>query len=166
MGSYNITVASVTGGKSGSLWDTTPAAFTLVVNPPSDTTPPVIMPNVSGTLGDNGWYVSDVSVTWTVTDPESAITSETGCEPTTINYDTAGVPLTCIATSAGGTNSQSVTIKRDATPPTISGAAAPAPNAAGWNNTDVIVSFTCSDSLSDVASCGPNQTLSSDGAGQ
>jgi hypothetical protein len=164
--SYTISVASVTGGKSGSLWDTAPAAFTLIVNPPSDTTPPVITPNVSGTLGDNGWYVSDVSVSWTVTDPESAITSKTGCDPTTINYDTAGVLLTCIATSAGGTNSQSVTITRDATPPTISGVASPAPNAAGWNNTNVSVSFTCNDSLSGVASCGPNQTLSSEGTSQ
>jgi hypothetical protein len=166
VGNHTISVANVTGGKLGSLWDTAPAAFTLVVNPPSDTTPPVITPNVSGTLGDNGWYVSDVSVSWTVTDPESAITSKVGCNPTTINTDTSGTTLTCSATSAGGTSSQSVTIKRDATPPTISGVAAPAPNAAGWNNTDVTVSFTCGDSMSGVASCGPDQTLSGEGSGQ
>lgn len=39
-----------------------------------------------------------------------------------------------------------VTILADTTPPTITGAAAPPPNANGWNNTPVTVSFTCSDS--------------------
>jgi Galactose oxidase, central domain len=36
---YNITVASVTGGKAGSLWDTAPASFQLVVNPPANAAP-------------------------------------------------------------------------------------------------------------------------------
>jgi alpha-tubulin suppressor-like RCC1 family protein len=132
----------------------------------ADATPPVIAPNVAGALGMNGWYVSDVTVSWTVSDPESAITSQTGCGLVTLTADTAasGATLTCSATSAGGTGSQSVTIKRDATAPTISGSASPAPNAAGWNNSDVTVSFTCADALSGITSCGPNQTLSSDGA--
>jgi hypothetical protein len=81
-----------------------------------DTTPPVITPNVSGTLGNNGWYTSDVTVSWTVTDPESRVTST--CSPTTISSDTAGIQINCQATSAGGTSSNSITIKRDATPPT------------------------------------------------
>lgn len=134
-----------------------------------DTTPPTITPNVAGTLGSNGWFVGDVAVSWSVTDAESAITSQTGCDAVTINTDTAGTTLTCTATSAGGTNSQFVTIKLDKTAPTISGSASPAPNAAGWNNTDVTVSFSCNDALSGVegsgvASCGPNQTLNSEGA--
>ena len=70
-------------------------------------------------MGNAGWYVSDVTVSWTVTDDESAITSTTGCGSTLIDYDTAGELLTCSATSAGGTSEQSVTIKRDATPPSI-----------------------------------------------
>ncbi len=134
--------------------------------PPSDTTPPVITPTVSGTLGNNGWYVSDVTVSWSVSDAESAISSSSGCGSTTISSDTSGQTLTCSATSAGGTSEQSVTIKRDATAPTISGSASPAPNGAGWNKTDVSVSFLCSDALSGIASCGPNQILNTDGAGQ
>ena len=166
-GDYEIT-ASVSDTGAGS-YNTNPAKFTLHVltaPPPSDTTPPVITPTVVGTLGDNGWYVSDVTVSWLVEDGESAISSSTGCDPTTINADTAGTTLTCEATSAGGTSSQSVTIKRDATAPTILGSASPAANTNGWNNTDVTVSFTCSDNLSGVASCGPNTTLTSEGAGQ
>ena len=55
-----------------------------------DYTPPVITPSVVGTLGNNGWYRSAVSVSFTVTDPESAIVSTAGCDPSTITSDTAG----------------------------------------------------------------------------
>jgi len=86
---------------------------------PEDTTPPVITPTVVSTLGNNDWYTSDITVSWTVTDDESEITSITGGETTEINMDTAGVTLTCEATSAGGTASESVILKRDATPPVV-----------------------------------------------
>jgi len=164
---YSLAFSPSGGDDSSDITGPAPVStFTLTVDPPADSTPPVITPNVSGTLGNNGWYISDVNVSWTVTDPESAISSSSGCDPTTINADTGGTTLTCSATSAGGANSQSVTIMRDATAPTISGSASPAPNGAGWNNTDVSVSFSCADNLSGIASCGPNQALSSEGMNQ
>jgi CSLREA domain-containing protein len=92
------------------------------VTTPDDTTPPVITPQVAGTLGLNGWYTSDVTVSWTVVDDESAVSETEGCEATVITTDTAGTTLTCVATSAGGTAEQSVTIKRDATAPVIAAA--------------------------------------------
>lgn len=99
----------------------------LAVVPAPDTTPPVITPSISGTLGNNGWYVSDVTVSWTVEDDESAVTATSGCDATTITSDTAGTTLTCEATSDGGTASESVTIKRDATAPTLAPSVAPNP---------------------------------------
>jgi hypothetical protein len=66
-----------------------------------DTTPPVIGANVSGSLGNNGWYVSDVKVSWTVTDDESTVSGTNGCEETIIDIDTASTTLTCEATSLG-----------------------------------------------------------------
>ena len=90
---------------------------TVTVN--LDSTPPVITPNVVGTLGNNGWYVSNVTVSWAVTDPESTITSQSGCDPASVNTDIGGVTFTCSATSGGGSNSQSVTVKRDATAPAL-----------------------------------------------
>ncbi len=130
-----------------------------------DTTPPVITPTVAGTLGNNGWYTSDVNISWTIIDNESAISSSSGCGPTTINADTAGQTLTCSATSLGGSNTQSVTIKRDATAPTASASASPVPNGNGWNNTNVTVSFAGEDGTgSGIASCAPDVTLSSNGA--
>ncbi len=38
-----------------------------------DITKPVVVPTVSGTLGTQGWYTSDVTVSWSVSDPESAV---------------------------------------------------------------------------------------------
>ena len=55
-----------------------------------------------GDAGDNGWYVSDVSVTWDVQDADSAVTSQTGCDPGTVAADTAGTTFTCEATSDRG----------------------------------------------------------------
>src|SRR5215470_11664557 len=37
--------------------------------------------------------------------------------------------------------------------PTITATVSPSPNAAGWNNTNVTVTFVCSDATSGVASC-------------
>ena len=164
VGAFNITNSNSTGSKLGA---GTSSSYAVTVASPADTTAPVITPNITGTLGDNGWYVSDVSVTWTVTDAESAITSTTGCGPTTIDTDTGGTLLTCSATSAGGTNNVPITIKRDATAPTISASGSPAPNGDGWNNTDVTVSFTCTDDLSGIpdGACPADQVLSTEGTG-
>jgi hypothetical protein len=121
VGSHEITVSVADSGTG--TYNVNPAKFTLNVlaaPPPSDTTPPVITPVVSGTLGTNGWYRSDVNVTWNVVDDESAISSTSGCDETNITADTTETTLTCTATSAGGTSSESVTIKRDATAPVVS----------------------------------------------
>jgi hypothetical protein len=83
-----------------------------------DITPPTITPTVSGTLGKNGFYVSDVTVSWDVRDAESEV-STAGCDTTTLTTDTTGTTFTCEATSAGGTTTKSVTVKRDATAPTV-----------------------------------------------
>lgn len=119
-----------------------------------DNTPPVITPEITGTLGNNGWYISDVTVRWTVTDPESAILSRTGCDATTLTADTTGTTLTCTATSAGGTSSKQVTIKLDKTAP-VDVTAVPdrAPDHNGWYNHAVTFNFTGVDATSGIASC-------------
>jgi uncharacterized repeat protein (TIGR01451 family) len=93
----------------------------LTVNcPVVDTTPPVITPTVTGTLGANDWYTSDVSLTWSYSDPESPISSTSGCEAVSITQNQAATDYTCTATSAGGTSSGTATIKRDNTKPVTS----------------------------------------------
>ena len=123
-----------------------------------DTTPPVIVPSVTGTLGQNGWYVSDVTVSWSVTDPESGIASKSGCDTTTHTSDTTGTTLTCTATNGVGlSTSVSVTIKIDKTPPNIT-ITTPANNGTYLLNASVASSYSCLDPTpgSGLASCsGP-----------
>jgi fibro-slime domain-containing protein len=127
---------------------TTTLQLVAVPPAPTDDTPPVITPVVTGTLNGD-WYTSDVSVSWTVVDDESAVTSTSGCDAVTVDYDTDGVTFTCEATSAGGTASESVTVKRDATDPVITFS-----GNAGSYMVDQSVAITCSadDAMSGIAS--------------
>lgn len=115
-----------------------------------DTTPPVITPSMTGTLGMNGWYVSGVDVSWNISDPESGIASSTGCASTTLTTDTVGVTLTCSATNGVGlTSSVPITIKIDKTPPVVTFKG----NATTYA-VDQTVNITCSasDSLAGIES--------------
>lgn len=168
-GPYKVTVVVVSGSGITNLSPGNLNLFIKGTTQPEvvvDTTAPEITYSIDGELGENDWYVSDVIVTWTVIDPESTVTSTDGCDTTTIDYDTDGVTLTCTATSEGGESSESVTIKRDATAPDISGSRTPDANANGWNNVDVTVHFDASDAMSGLASVTPDTVLSGDGAGQ
>jgi hypothetical protein len=162
---YTMNAADGTGQTNltnNSVFDDNPSWGVIV----TDSTPPVITPTVTGTLGNNGWYTTDIQVSWSVTDAESTVSNQTGCGAQSVIADTSGVTFTCSANSAGGMSSQSVTVKRDGTAPTVSAAAATAPNGAGWYNTDVTVQFTCADSMSGIPAnaCPADQNLSTEGA--
>ena len=119
-----------------------------------DTTAPEITPTVTGTLGNNGWYRSNVTVSWTVSDPETPFNS-TGCGTSVLMTDTASMSFTCSATSDGGMASQTVNVKRDTTPPTLalSPVTANATSSAGAN---VSYAPPASDNLSTpTVSCAP-----------
>lgn len=131
-----------------------------------DSTPPVITPTVTGTLGNDGWYTSNVQVSWSVTDGESDVSNQTGCDLQNVTADTNGVTFTCSATSGGGTGSQSVTVKRDDTAPTLAPTVAPNPvdlnaSATASPNANDNLSGTASQSCAavDTSSVG-NKTVS------
>jgi hypothetical protein len=138
----------------------------LIVDPSAPDIAYVLSP--ASPDGDYGWYKSNVTLTWTVTENESPNSLiETGCVDQTITLDQAETTYSCSATSAGGSADQvDVSIKRDATAPTTSVNVSPAANGNGWNNTDVTVTFSGNDSLSGVEFCTTPATLSSEGAGQ
>jgi large repetitive protein len=125
---------------------------------PGDPTPPTVTPLVTGTLGSEGWYTSNVTVNWAVADPESIILSTVGCDARTLTADTTGTRLTCTAESDGGETSVSKTIKLDKTAPAASATPSRAADANGWYNHDVTVAFAGSDSTSGLGSCSPGQT--------
>ena len=122
----------------------------------ADTTPPVITPSITGTLGNNGWYTSDVMVSWATTDAESAISARTGCGSSSVTSDTSGVTFTCSATSEGGISSQSITVKRDATKPTLSFGSAFSRAQWQWmEQNGCVVQLPAGDATSGVASAMP-----------
>ncbi len=168
-GSATISLSEVVENTPGT-FDLAPATFSVTVTIPADVTAPVIVPTVTPAPNGAGWNSTDVTVTWSVTDAQSTVTSSTGCGPTNLTSETSGTVVTCSATSAGGTASQSVTVKIDKTAPTLTGAASPAPNGAGWNSADVDVSFDCADTGSVQSGIATDtvddETLSDDGAGQ
>jgi alpha-tubulin suppressor-like RCC1 family protein len=129
--------------------------FTMTVR--EDTTAPVIAPALTGTLGSNGWYTGTVNLVWQVTDDESQITSQTGCDAVAYATDIAGVTTTCTATSSGGTASQSVTIRRDATAPQLSLPAPMVAEATSSSGAVVVFNPSASDATSGVqaVSCTP-----------
>ena len=172
-GSYGIEILN------GSLYITTSPACPTTGNtknglgcynvpPLTDSTAPVITPIITGTAGSNGWYRSDVTVGWTVTDAESGIKTSTGCTTSALTSETTGVTLTCSATNnVGLSSSASVTIKIDKTNPGITFVnSTPAPNINGWINSNVIVNWSCTDTPSGPASASVSQTISTEGANQ
>jgi hypothetical protein len=131
-----------------------------------DFTPPEIVLTVDSSALVNGWYTGDVSVTWSVSDPESSISARSGCEDVRVVTDTAGTTFTCSATSRGGTKTQSVTIKRDASPPdaTLSIVEGTA-GSNGWYVSPVTVRTTGSDSMSAPVTCTADKVQNADTTG-
>ena len=118
-----------------------------------DPTPPIITPVISGTLGDNGWHRSSVTVSWSVTDPESPIV-EDDCRTRTQTQDTTGVSFSCWArNSAGLTGAYTIVIKVDTTPPAASAALDRAADFDGWYTEPVSAVFNGTDQTSGIASC-------------
>jgi hypothetical protein len=114
-----------------------------------DVTPPAITAQISGTAGNNGWYRSAVTVNWNVADAESGIVSSTGCAPSNLTADTAGVTLTCSATNGVSLAAAvPVTIKIDKTPPVIAGMPVSCTLGPPNNKLLQVATVTASDSLS------------------
>ncbi len=147
-----------------------------------DQTPPVSVLELAGTWGDNGWHVSDVVATLSASD--SGGTCRGGGEVAFTEYSFDQIawqvytgPFTISdegsltlhyrsADTAGNVEAtRSQTLHIDKTPPLISASHSPQPNAAGWNNCDVTVTFSCLDAVSGVGSCSPPHVVSSEGAG-
>jgi Glucodextranase, domain B len=112
-----------------------------------------------------GWNNSSVVVTFTCTDATSGIAT---CPvPVTLNTDGANQVVSGQAVDkAGNVANASVTLNIDTVVPSITAVTNPARNAAGWNKTDVTVSFNCADALSGVAICPPAVTVTADTATQ
>jgi hypothetical protein len=112
---------------------------------------PSITPVVRGTLGANGWYRSNVTVNWQI---QPLPASSSGCDARTLTADTAGAALTCSATWSDGT---AITVRRvfriDRKPPVVRAAPDRRPDANGWYNHPLTITFSGVDVTSGVSSC-------------
>jgi hypothetical protein len=116
-----------------------------------------------------GWYRGDVTVHWTGHDALSGIDPDTAPADSLIDGEGSalGAGPVSVSDKAGNTQSASIgPIKIDRTPPVISGAPKTQPNVDGWYGGDVVVGFSCTDTLSGVASCPSDKLVSGNGAGQ
>ena len=148
----------------------------------TDSTAPESTIALSPDANANGWRNADVTATITAVDADSgveridhALTFDGQTGNGFVNGDVATRSITGEGTNslayfatdrAGNVEaSKMATVLIDKTAPGIVASRTP-PNAAGWNNTAVTVSFSCTDALSGVASCTAPQTLSGEGASQ
>jgi hypothetical protein len=123
---------------------------------------PSVVPVLSGTQGSNGWYTSNVTLSWTLSSV-TPILSSSGCGTISQRSNTAGTTYSCVAVNASGSTTESVTIKKDSTRPTAKALAKPAANGAGWRKAPVTVTFSGADSQSGIANCSPPVSFPNEG---
>ena len=127
-----------------------------------DTKNPVCELQLSGTVGDNSWYTTNVGVSFKKNTDETSevrrygIGSDTGEHSTTHTQDTASVTYTgYIRDNAGHTSSCNITFKKDATKPTCTMKLSGTVGLNSWYTTNVGVAFnTTDDNLSGVYQYG------------
>lgn len=157
--SPNVSAQGKCTGPSSSMQ----AAFAL------DNTGPTVTAGLSPAANAAGWNKANVTAAWSATDAGSGVASGPAPATSSVSANTIGDVKTATATDrVGNTSSGSATIKLDKSNPVVSGSRAPAANAAGWNNSNVTVSFGCTDALSGIKTCtGSGSVLvSAEGANQ
>jgi hypothetical protein len=131
---------------------------------------------------DSGWFVtSGIPFAFTATDAGSGVAAtyytidggdeQTYGEPFTADLSTGQHTVTYWSVDIAGNAEKPGTfdVKVDTVAPSIEGHQTPAANGFGWNNTDVDVTFTCTDAdsgIDGVAGCAGDTTLANDGADQ
>jgi hypothetical protein len=153
-------------GAAGVTEDTSGTSFTCVVNyggpfygnsvtVAKDSSPPQMNASLARDPDADGWYTKPVSVSFSGDDGGSGLASCSG-NGTYGGPDGGAIALSGTCTdNAGNAVTKSFTIKYDSTAPTVTGAAARKPDAAGWYNHAVQVAFKGQDAGSGVKECSP-----------
>jgi hypothetical protein len=123
----------------------------LLLAPSAAGVPPIISVSITGTLGLNGWYKSNVSVNWQVDGEQRSA----GCDTRHLTVDT---PLTEVTCEAWADNDetytrQTVKIKIDKTAPAVATVLERQADANGWYNRPLTVTFTGTDATSQISTC-------------
>jgi hypothetical protein len=136
-------------------------AVVLLVAPSAGGAPgpgeaPHVTPIYLGSLGANGWYLSNLTLSWKIeTHPDWPIrNSSPDCNTRTITAETTGVTFTCWAENdAGRTTVTTKVIKIDKTAPSVVTVLERQPDANGWYNRPVTFAFVGTDVTAGIAGC-------------
>jgi hypothetical protein len=130
-----------------------------------DDTPPTVTAAASRSPDDNGWYNQPVGISWSGTDATSGIDScsapLTYSGPETKNASSAG---SCTDEAGNMGTPAPLSIKYDATPPVATAAADRGPDANGWYDHGLTISWGSSDPVSGIASCSSTTYAGPDSA--
>jgi RHS repeat-associated protein len=139
------------------------AAALLTLN--IDKSVPSIVEVITPLVNAVGWHNSDISINYRCEDTLSGMAY---CPPLRqINTEGAAQNITSSASDmAGNINQSVVTINLDKTSPTIEKQLSIQPNTSGWHNSEVVISYTCTDELSGVELCPVSETINTDGEAQ
>ena len=113
--------------------------------------------------GCGGWFRSNVTVSWSY--DAGGVSGASGCGSTTVTEDTSGTTFTCTITlAAGGFMGNTVSVKKDSSPPSVEASFARATDVEGWYTSPVAVSFSGDGGPSGISSCTSGTYGGPDGA--
>jgi hypothetical protein len=161
----NVTVAVTVSGAASNGWNFTllPSLASVAVQP---SIPGMLIGGTqqftaTGTYTDGSTQNITTLVNWTSNNSGVATVSASG-----LATGIASGNATIAASLGSVSSSVSLTVDASSTAPSITVQVSPAPNANGWNNSNVTVTFTCTAGSAAVTSCPATQVVSSEGAGQ
>jgi hypothetical protein len=153
----------------------------------TDSTPPTTTASLTPEPNAAGWNNSDVTValhseddpggtgvkqiTYSASGAQTIASTTLVGNSTSFTISAEGITIITFFGTDNAGNAETpriITIKLDKTPPSINAVLTPLPNANGWNNSDITVSFTCTDALSGLAAGSPPApaVFSTEGANQ
>ena len=132
-----------------------------------DMTPPVVSTQISGMESGGGWRNVATVISFSASDSLSGVAVDGCAVPKTLSTDGAGQSVTgeCVDLAGNIASATATDINIDRTAPVVAAEISPLPNAAGWFNSQVTVSFAGADSMSGsgIAGCSPPVLLNTDG---
>ncbi|MFC7491636.1 MULTISPECIES: OmpL47-type beta-barrel domain-containing protein [unclassified Knoellia] len=159
----DLSIGTSVGDKAGNTTGTTVGGIKIDRHDPS-----------TWATAPSGWLNADVTVKLSATDNLSGVasthyavdggTAQAGTEVTVKSEGTHQVTYWSVDKAGNTETAGTVTVLVDKSAPTITGRATTSPNGASWYKAPVTVAFTCADTVSGIASCQPDATLSAQGA--
>ncbi|OGU14682.1 MAG: hypothetical protein A2076_08215 [Geobacteraceae bacterium GWC2_53_11] len=156
-----------------------PAVIISLAATAADTIAPAVTASLSGTKGNNDWFVTNALVSIVAADSGSGVKEiryalDNGAEQVvtgstvafTVSGDGSHTVAYRVIDNANNEVIGSSALKIDGTAPAITGAALSQPNANGWYNNNVTIHFSATDAVSGVAGLTADTAVTAEGIGQ